>query len=331
MPHVWKTLLVKKVRFRSGRRVNFHAPAIEEVVRRINDQAKAFRDRHVPTPPVRANETIPAGTHCAFIRNIRNRQRNNGVYFELCSYTSGTEQEQFNPDFTQAEPDVLNGPIVDGAGRRREIISTIRCVALGEVVIAEAPKGSGGINLLQLSLTALARRHWDPDLPSIALEDVASGDLRRDIDRGGGVDKMILKVVDGAASPQDYYAVRLVELRNNVPRTHNVSVQWEAGDDPLDTDAVMAAMQEYEGDESPLSKVALKLKDGPDIVSLEKYRERRSIQIQVDNSGAVHVSEIETGLWNYLRELRRPDDAGWRMLNDNGYFQLAIPVEIGSG
>lgn len=330
MPQVWKTLLVKKVRFRSGRKANFQAPAIEAIVRRIERDAAAFRDRHVPTPPA-ANEPFAAGTRCAFIRNIRNRPRHTGVYFELCSYISGTEQEQFNPDFTRPEPDVLSGPIVDGNGRRREIISTMRCVALGEVVIVEAPKGSGGVVLLQLALTALARRHWELELPSIALEDVASSDLRRDIDRGGGVEKMVLKVVDGAARPQDYYASRLVELKNNVPRTRNVSVHWESGDDPLDTDAVLAAMQEYEGDESALSRVALKLKDGADIISLEKYRERRAIPVRVDNSGALHVTEIETGLWNYLRELRHPDDDGWRMLDDDGYFQLPVPVEIDGG
>lgn len=330
MTVVSRFLLAKRIRFRAGRRRDFEPPAIDAVLDAIVEGNATFRERHIPVPE--GNERLPAGTRCAYIDNIHKRaNRRRGVYFDVCSYTSQSPQDQINADFTRVKPDVISGPIVDRNGRSRDILGTIHCVALGEVLLVEASKGAGGLDVVAALLTSLARRFGDEGNPGIALEDVTGASLRQDIDRGGGVEKMVLRTTDGAARREDSFSSRLVDLRTGVGRSHRVTVQWDSGDDPLDADDVIAAMQDYQDPETSLSAIKLTLKDGQQIKDVSKYRERRKILVQANEAGRPFVTEIETALWNYLDELRRPDGSGWRLLDDHGYFQRPEHVELAPG
>jgi hypothetical protein len=318
-----KLLYVKRLRFRSGRNKKFVAPALETLLLAIKKAAPTAIQRHWPLPPA-APQTFATGTSCVYLSNIGTRKDQDGVYFEVGAYVYGRGEAQVTMDLSGAEPDVTSGPIVDAKGNQRAIVHIYRCVALGETLLIENHKGSGGASALIRLLTAMFRQHYDPTLPTIELIDVASGDLRRDIELGGGVHSMTIKVLDGAPGKDDTYGVPLFSLREKVGGTGKLNVIWEA-DDELDVESVVDAVEESQHEGSSLSGVTLHLNDGPNITQLGRYRARKKVDITVDAHGIPHYGEIKSELFNYLNELRQSKNK-WRLIDDSGYFQAGSPV-----
>lgn len=318
-----KLLYVKRLRFRSGRDKAFVAPALETLLLAIRKAAPNVAQRHWPKPPP-APDTFSAGTNCVYLSNIKTRKEQDGVYFEVGSYVYGRGEAQMTMNLSGPEPDVTSGPIIDAKGNQRAIVHIYRCVALGETLLIENHKGAGGATALVRLLTAMFREHYDANLPTIELIDVASGDLRRDIKLGGGVHSMTIKMLDGAPDKDDTYGVPLFSLREKVGGAGKLNVVWEA-DDELDVEAVVDAVEESQHESSPLSGVTLHLNNGPNITRLGRYRARKIAYITVDAHGIPHYGEIRNELFNYLNELRQSKNK-WRLIDDAGYFQAGNPV-----
>lgn len=316
MATVLKRMLhLKLVRFRSRRRKDFVVPALDTLLLKVQERAPKFAQRHYPS-----TDAIPEGTLCAFISNIRHRKHHDGVMFDMNVYTYGSSVEQFNPDFTKAAPDINQGRIVDSEGKQRDILHSYRCLALGQALLVEYNRAAGGMHLLELLLAYVFHVHCDQKLPSVELMDVATADLDKAIKAGGGVDWVSLRLIGGSKPPATAaLSQRLGELRKQVKGAKRVKVVWEAEDDVLDAKAVLALASEYADDTTPLDKMAIQLKDGGSIPSLEKYRERRRIEVGLTREGAMIVADIETGLYHYLDDLRAVQN-GWRVIDDQGNF-----------
>jgi len=310
-----RMLHLKLARFRVGRRKDFVAPALDALLLKVLERAPKYAQRHFPS-----TEGLPEGTLCAFISNIRKRKNRDGVMFDMNVYTYGSSVEQFNPDFSKAEPDISQGRIVDREGKKRDILHSYRCLALGQALLVEYNRLAGGMHLLELLLAHVFQRHCDAKLPSLELMDVATSELDKAIKAGGGVDAVSLRLIGGHKPPESAaLSLRLSELSKQVKGAKRVKVVWEAEDDVLDAKSVLALANEYADETTPLDKMAIQLKDGGSIPSLEKYRERRRIDVGLTMDGAIIVADIETGLYHYLDELRAVQN-GWRVIDDQGNF-----------
>jgi hypothetical protein len=312
---ITRMLHLKCAHFKTRGKKDFVPPAIDALLLQVGQAAQGFAQRHYPPP-----SALPQGTTCAFIENIRKRSKGDGVMFDVNSYVYGLTSEQFHPNFSLDKPDINTGPIKDQNGKLREILHTYRCIALGQAVVVEYNRGAGGIGLLEALLSYVFHQHCQVGLPALALIDVTTSDLEQAIKAGGGVDSVSLKLVAGIKPPQGaYVAETLSGLRKHVKGAKQVSITWESNDEVLDSASVLKVAKEYAVEDSPLDKISIALKDGGSIPSLERYRERRRIDVTVSQQGTPTVTDIETGLRNYIDELRKLND-GWRVIDDNGNF-----------
>ncbi len=330
---VGKTVYAKRVRFKTGRIKDFVPVPIETLLLNLQTVAPTWAKRHWPIVP--ADGKVEQGVSCSFIRKmaLRSSGDQRGIYFEVGSYVNGHAPDQIQLDFAATEPNITTERVRDSQGNEREIVTICRCVALGETIIVENVKGSGGVGAVQALLGRLfhtyltwgnpPRRH-----PTIELLDVTSRDLRTAIRRGRGVERVFLRMVDGAEQDENGWATPLKAGKDRIGNSAKFSAVWEAGDnDILNMEDVINAVDESLEEDSVLDKVSLVLKDGNTLTGLGSYKARTKIYVTVDNAGLLFYSELIEGLWGYLDELRRTRDA-WRLIDDNGFFNAEAPVDL---
>jgi hypothetical protein len=117
-------------------------------------------------------------------------------------------------------------------------------------------------------------------------------------------------------------------LKERVAGTQQMSVRWDSGDDPLDEDDVLRAYDEYT-ESAALAGAVILLKDGQKIDKIGRFRERRRIEVDEGPDGLPLINQLETGMWHYLDELRRPNANNWRLLDEAGNFVRPILVHAG--
>jgi len=319
-----RMLHLKHVHFKSRNRDGFVQLPTDELLLKVAAKTNGFGQRHYPPP-----SGLPNGMRCAFMDNIRKRRGGDGVQFDVYGYVYGLSSDQFHPNFAVPHPDINTGPITDRQGKRREILHLYHGIALGQAVIIEYNRAAGGVGILEDLLSYVFHEYCDRQLPSLELLDVTTGDLRRAIDAGGGVDSVSLKMISGTRAPQNaHVATPMSKLRSLIGGTKQVKMSWESGpDNPLDANSVMRVAREYADDESPLERMSIKLKDGGSIPSLETYRERRRIAVDIGPNNTPVVADIEKGLRHYLDELRTPTK-GWRIIDDKGNFNSTATFDL---
>lgn len=330
---IQKTVYAKKLRFKTGRAKNFVAPAIEDLLLQLQLAAPTWAKRHWPAVPEAGR--LDPGVSCSFVRKIVPRANGDqkGVYFEVGSYVNGHAPDQIELDFAAREPDILTEQVRDSSGKVREIVTICRCVALGETVIVENVMGSGGVGAVQRLLSRLfstyltygnpVRRH-----PTIELLDVTSPDLRTAILRGRGVKKVFLRMVDGVDPGDDGWSAPLKLGKQRVRNAEKFAAIWESADDGvLNTDDVVAAVDESLEEDTALDKITLELGDGNRLNGLGSYKARSHVFVTMDNAGLLYYSELIEGLWSYLDELRLTRN-NWRLIDDRGFFNVTAPVDL---
>lgn len=325
--YVKRTLHLKKLRFKFGRSKDFVAPNLDDLLRAVEAHAPKFADRHFP--PLSA---LPLGVTCSYITNIKPRRNGDrkGVSFEVGVYTHGLETDQLSLGDGSEEPAVTTGRIVGEDGKEREILHRYWCVALGETLIVDYTRASGGYSKLTPLLDFLFRYRAgldeDEKLPVSELLDVAAPTFQAAIEAGGGVDKVTIKMVtampEGVRMP---LARQLGVLKDSLKGTRRLSVAWESNDERIDAGDAEKLMKEFEREDSPIENIAIKLKDGSDLTGSSRFHEKQEIEVQVTSEGRVAVNEIIDGLWNYLDKLRTPNSV-WRMVDDDGFFVQAKPL-----
>lgn len=271
---------------------------------------------------------------CYFMARIGTRQNGDrrGVYFEVGSYTYGHAPDQMALDFTVAEPAITTERVQAG-GETREIVTICRCVALGETLIIENVRGSGGVLAVQKLLSKLLPLYctFGPSgrrYPTLELVDVASAALRDEIIRGRGVAKVTLRMINATPPEPDGWLQPLRMGRARVRDAARFTATWEAADSKqLSTDDVLSAVDEQMEEDSDLDKVLIELVDGNRIDSLGKYKARHEVVVPVDNANVMHASVLIDGMWGYLDDLRRTHN-NWRLVDDDGYFTTGSAVEV---
>ncbi|WP_145985453.1 hypothetical protein [Marilutibacter maris] len=161
--------------------------------------------------------------------------------------------------------------------------------------------------------------------------DVVSKDLRREIERGGGVAKIYMRVAEAARVEDEYWQSRLRGALDAMPHASKFHATWEADDEPLDTDAVIGAVNEFSEDETAIEALTLELVEGNRIRTLGKFKVRKPVDVTVDSAGVLHSSDIINGLWRFLDELRTPDGDRWRLIDDDGNFTTHATISFSTG
>jgi hypothetical protein len=325
---VKKQLHLKHVRFKT-RGKQLVLPAIDVLIQKL--EGKKFAQLHNPPLPDNG-KNLPGGTQCCFLHNIRTRKGKPGVMFDVVSYVSGAAPDQWTPDFTKTNANIISKQLKDAKGNNIEIAHVTRCIALGEVLIVEYNRHGGGVGMISHLLSYLFHyvvKH-KPILPTIELLDILTDDLRKAIKDGGGVQSVELKLTDGSSQDEEaWYAMRLTDLRNKIRGSKNVKVRWEGDAGGLDSDSVIALAEEYDGDDAALDNFVINLRKSPSIKNLNRYRASKTIEVQfIASQNSIAVNEVEQGLWDYLDELRTPATNGWRIMDSNGYLSNGAKMKL---
>lgn len=318
MDHVTRTLHIKKLRFKSGRDKEFKAPSIEELLLDVDAHTSLLKERHFP--PIK---DLTAGITCSYITNIKRRAGGDkrGVSFEVGVYTHGVETDQLSLGDDTTDPVIESGRIVGKDGKPREILHRYWCVALGETVLIDYVRSSGGYAKLTPMLDFLFRYRSgrNQPLPATELLDVAAPSFQAAVEAGGGIAKVTLRMVEAIpAGKRMKFGRMLSELRAELTGARRLTVEWDTGDEKIDPVHVEKIYQEFKRDDSPIQEFIVKLKDGADLTGATRFHEKQEIQVQITPEGKVASTEILEGLWNYLDKLRTPTGT-WRMLDDDGY------------
>ena len=194
----------------------------------------------------------------------------------------------------------------DPAGDPKELAYTYRVLAFGQILIVENVMGSGGIAGLERLLRALLKEFHPKHHGLLQLSDIESQDLRELIHSKNGIKEIKAKLLHDVVGTGSTYGTKLSSIKQSIMGTNKCAVTWEAADD--DEINVEDAMDLL--DDSAFDSISVKFNQGGGFTSLDKYRERKPVQIQITPEGRIAVSEVEAHLNSYLRDLRNPDVKG---------------------
>lgn len=326
---VLRNAYLKRVKFNYGRRKNPPSHNLEALLLAVRSSTTDWTDRHWPERPASGPEP-DAGTRFMYFGDMKRRRTQSdgsggGFYFTVGSYVYGQGEHQIAVDLRDPEPDINSGPMYDAKGQKRSILHEFRCVALGETLIVQNEQGGGGMPALALFLSNILRKH-NPSLklPNLVFMDVFANKLRKIIEQGGGVKSMQVRVIDGARPTGRAtlaIATPLYDAKKAVANTGRLIVRWEADDDDgLDVDTVINTFTAGREVASDLDKVDLETMTGGPIRNIGKYKAKSVIPVTIDASGIEHKNEIKPLLYEYLDDLRTPDDEDWRLIDDEGLF-----------
>jgi hypothetical protein len=303
---------------------------MHDVLSDLFQNAPTIGDRHLPAPPANGGP-LPLGSSCFYLNRGKRRRGRDGFRVECVAYVSGLAPEQTTTDFAATSLPITATQIVDPTTRRpRQVVHTYRVLFFGQCAIVEVEKGGGGVALLEQCLSSLIQRHVDEDLPKIQLIDVVGANLRKSIIAAGGVAKISARLATAVNNRRRPFSFRLSRLKQWAgPRSIvHAEIDFPDGDNAAKG---LGALDEYAAD-SGLDSVTLHLRDGQKINSLGKYSEKRRLDIRVNPAGGgLNVTDIEDALWNYLDEVRVPDEDGWRIIDDQGRPAAARLIDDDEG
>ncbi len=328
MPTVSRSFDLRIVKYLAGRRRGFQPPRLDDLIDQLWTNATTIGERH--WPPV---ADLEEGMSCLYVNSVKRRRRSpnisDGRIVEVVSYIYGNRPEQITPNFREVSSTIDTPALTDANGNRREIVHSYRIGVIGHSLVVESVKGAGGSAGLAVALTQLFRQWAEPELPTIQLVDVMSQNLRRQIDAGGGVDRIVARLIHESADQSKVGSYLMSQLKENVRGAGVLVASIESVNGPLNADDAIRFWEECQ-DDNALDSVTLHLKDGQKVDRIGRFRERRRFDIQVTRASRVAVNEIEEAIWNYLDELRNPDESGWRIIDDDGRPVHGVEV-LGDG
>lgn len=313
MPRINRTLLLKRVtQVHSERYPALPAVALHTAMAAVFNGCQTVWDRHYPR-----RDKVKPGKRCVFFQRV-NRQ-GNAVLFHAYSYTAGLTPDQAVLDDLQEQ--ISAEPIVSEDGDPVEIVERFAVIVIGEVMIMESARVSNSGPLAIHAMRDMIRRHYMPRHPNLGLEDAPTLEFQRMADLHEGVKSVTARLHSGFNAAPNTFGDALENLISgrgfNDPK---ITATIEAsGDGELDVDTVEAMLEESEAG-TGLSAITIKFRDGTSLGDLAKYRERKSISVQEVRAGVPAVTEIETGIVDYLRSLAVADDAGFQLITQDGMF-----------
>jgi len=303
-----RTINLKAVYFNSGKRKNFKAPIIQDVLEKFWTNSSSVADTLQP----RGGDD---NVRRCFINKGKSYEQ--GFGFQFCSYLPGEFPPSSSLDLSKKAVDVDAIPIVDEEGNHRQIISVVHVLAFGHALIVESVKGSGGIDVLERYLTRIVKQILDtPNHPAVHLVDPAPKGLHQLISHGGGVVGVDLLLAESNVIKGSKYASSLTTLRDQLPGTDKLFVKWQSST-ILNVQEVEQAFSEAEQNDA-LDRVSVYLRNG-DTVSLSKHRIRARPDVQSVNGKNPASNELMKEMRNFIIELKSPDeDDGLTILTEDG-------------
>jgi hypothetical protein len=278
------------------------------------DKAPTVGDRHFPE-----QARVKPGTRCVFLERVEKKGKS--VQFHVYTYTHGLTPDQVVPDFTAAKADIKVVPIKRG-GKQVEVVHRFACLVLGDAIVIEDARVYGAANLAVMAIRDLIRRHVNSKFPRLILEDAPSGSFKKMVKAHGGVVELTARLnFDFVPEKKSFgFALEQVVTRQNINKFKQLSANIKGSiAEPLDPDSVLKIVEESE-DSSGLSGVSVVFGDGTSLSDLKNYRERHYITVQEVAPGRPAVTEIESGMVDYLKALITPSGQNIRIIDDSGIF-----------
>ncbi|MBN8224682.1 MAG: hypothetical protein J0L89_07685 [Xanthomonadales bacterium] len=278
----------------------------------VFDACETVWDRHYPR-----RDKIKPGKRCVFFKRVN--RRGAAVLFHAYSYIAGLTPDQAVLD--DLEESITADPIVTDDGDHVEIVERFAVIVIGEVMIIESARVSGSGPLAVHAMRDMIRRHYMAKHPNLRLEDAPTLEFRRMADLHNGVKSVTARLQSGFnAEPNTFGNALETLIEGKGFNNPKISTTIEApGNGELDTDTVEAMLEESEAG-TGLSSITIKFRDGTSLGDLLKYREKSPITVQEVRPGVPAVTEIETGIVDYLRSLAQADDGGYQLITHDGQF-----------
>lgn len=316
MATIERTLQLKRMVAVDGERypkidpLNVHA-AMKSAI----NAAHTVGDRHFPK-----KENVRAGKRCIFIEPS-GKARGSSCLFHVYAYTAGLTPDQVVADFDAEKADITADPIIQH-GEKVEVVERFACLVYGDALIIENARVYGASNLAIRAIRDLIRRHTNSKYPNLYIEDAPTKDFKRLAAEHGGVISVTARLnSDFVPEPHSFgKALESLFEKRKLNKYKQVSASIQAEDnDELNPDDVLQIVDESEGS-TGLSGVSVAFRDGTTLSDLVTYRERRRLNVQAVSAGKPAVSEIESGMVDYLKSLVKPDDDAIRIIDANGKF-----------
>lgn len=303
-----RTILLKVVKFKPGKRKEFSPPRIDDVLQQAWDQSESVETLLYPS----GNNIAGDRRRCFMVDGQSHKE---GFSFQFCTYIPNSFPPSVELDFSGKEVDIDAIPVKDDDGNPRQVVSVTHVLAFGQVLIVESVKGSGGTHLLEDYLNFIVRKVKGSKHPRPHLYDAVSRDLKASITHGGGAVAVDLSLVQPNVQEGSIYANTLTKVQEKISGTEQVLISWrsKAG---LDSDEVLAAFNEAETNDA-LDRIVIHLNNG-ETINLSKYRIRRRVSVQSVRGNNPASSEMVMEMRSYLLSLMEPDDNGVAILTDDG-------------
>ncbi len=311
------TIYLKKIVFKTQRKT-FQAPAIHEVLNSHIVDGQPVSDRHYPPLDAVDSET----RRCMFIQDFMTYP--GGAFrFSLCSYIPGYAPVQMRQSFDQPHAELIDEPIEDPeTGDPREVVVIAHCLAFGEAFLLTMPNGLGGVAAVEDYLTSMLKKFVEKKHPKLHLFDVVPQDIHQEIERGGGVQEVALKMVhDFPGQSGSKYGEPVSFTKRIIGGTKAFTAVFRsASDGKLSTDDVLEAYDEYRNGSDELDDIIIRLKNGESIKGTEKLKLRKLVSVTATKGGNPMASEVQHAMRDFLGELSIEDDGVPRVLDTGGKF-----------
>ena len=314
MALIRRTLLLKKVAQIDRKRY----PPIPQLdlhvhLNQLFQTAQSVWDRHYP-----ARDKVKQGQRCVFFERVE--RKGQAVLFHAYSYIAGLTPDQ--AVFDEIKAKISADPLVDAEGKPKEVVERFAVLAMGEALIIESARVAGSGPLAVHAIRDLIRRYVVKNFPNLRLEDAPSLDFKRMAKIHHGVKEVTVRLHSGFVAEPNTFGHSLesfIEPKGFGPLKRVVATIEAMDGQELDVDEVEGLVNESEHG-TGLSGVTVIFKDNVSLGDLDKYREKLGIEVQQVRPGVPAVTEIETGMVDYLKTLMTPDAANFQLINNTGKF-----------
>lgn len=314
-----RSLQLKAIDYAGRLDPKFTRRPIHELLAAVQAKAPTVRRRHHPKTP----QTDSEQWHCLYHRYHAAADR--PVVIEYCTYLPGTVPVHMRPDLDAADLDLAATPLIDDkTGQPLEVAHAAQVLAFGQVLIVESVRGNGGNGQLARYLTAIIRRHVDPELPPIVLHDVVGPDLHETIERGGGAREVQMDLAHAPTPDAGRFGKLLNPVRTGIRGAGRVRVSWKAqGRNKIPDSDVINAYEEME-EGTGVDGVRVVLNDGTTITGFDRFRLRKQVEVQSTGHKMPNTNELRREMRQYLAELQTVVN-GSRVVDRAGRLVTRIP------
>ena len=302
---VIRTINLKALNYKKGKKKDFSPPRIEDVLENSWNSATSTRELLFPKLGEKKDDLHFFMTH--------GKKTKHGFTFQLCSFVPDYFPNSIPIDFDKKNIDVDPVQPTDDDGNPRQVVYVTHVLAFGNVLVVESVKGGGGSWGLSRYLTYLARKQNGAKFPRIELIDTATRNVRLAIRNGGGAKSVELALAIPTSSEDCPYAKMLTEVNNQIGGSQKLKVTWEGA--KLSEAEVEDAFEEADYYDA-IDRINIHLNNG-DVVNLGKHKIKTRVEVNAADGKNPNSTELTNELKKYLLELMKVKK-GMSILTEKG-------------